>query len=233
MDGSVARSIYRADRRFRIGRASPRSRRKRRSRRDPHAAHLRIPATRIGIATPDFSDISFRARAASLISPTNVAEPLAIRAEDGRAQPGMTSVARSPMNEQIRAIQTSMSKQAGDGFDEKDVEALNVIIRICLEVSDDLVHQRASATPTHSLRYTLETVISGLDFYIVLAISYSCLVDARSSELDWSTIGFLDLEETILSTRARFVSEDDFLKKCRCLLDLYKLQLALVAISYG
>jgi len=137
------------------------------------------------------------------------------------------------MNEQIRAIQTSTSKQAADCFSKEEVVALNVVIRICLEVSDDLIRQRANSHPTRDFQYTLRTVISGLDFFTSLSSAYSVLVDARSSEIDWSTTRFLDLEETILSTRARFVSEDEFLKKCRCLLDLYKLQLALVATSYG
>jgi len=136
------------------------------------------------------------------------------------------------MNEQIRAIQTSMSKEVETCFTDEDVAALNAVIRICLEVSDDLTRQCANLHSGQDFRYTLETVISGLEFFTCVANAYNVLVDARSSELDWSAIRYVDLKNTILAARDRFVSESDFLKKCRDLLDLYKLQLALVAASY-
>ncbi len=42
------------------------------------------------------------------------------------------------MNQEIRAIQTAMAKDALEFFGDDDIEMLKVVVRVALEVSDDL-----------------------------------------------------------------------------------------------
>jgi hypothetical protein len=135
------------------------------------------------------------------------------------------------MNEEIIAVQSAMAKEAQTCFVASEIDALNVVIRVVLEVSNDLADQSTNLSPRHDLRYALETVMSGLECFMTFTNAYDKLLGAQKSQVDWANIS--DVDDAIFEWRRRFIAATGFVEKCRRLADLYKLQLALVAMRYG
>jgi len=125
-----------------------------------------------------------------------------------------------------------MISDAASCFVERQIESLRTIIRIAMEVGSFLRENESGKRSSESFQYTLETVISGVDEFFYLANAYGSLSGSLKSALRWSNIDLNNVESEIAKCFAQFQEDCDFLIRCRQLLDLYKLQLALVAISY-
>jgi len=117
-------------------------------------------------------------------------------------------------------------------FSESEIQALRTIVRIALEVSAFLRGDEPIVSAGRQLRYNLDTVISGIKSFTCLSGAYGVLVGALPSGLIWDEMSNDTLLVETLNFTQRFLDETDFMQKCRLLLDLFKLQLALVAIHY-
>jgi hypothetical protein len=62
-------------------------------------------------------------------------------------------------------------------------------------------------------------------FWSVMDGVYSCLVGARTSTTDWNAVTIQSVRDRFLSMYDVFVAETEFQKKCRLLLDLFKLEI--------
>jgi hypothetical protein len=137
------------------------------------------------------------------------------------------------MNQSIQSIQTSMAAEVQDCFLDEEIDDLKVVLRIALEVSGYLEGEEQLTPAANSFDYQLDTVLSGIDSFASLASAYSVLIGALASDLDWDDMSGTSLKKAIAVLREKFLAEAEFNKKCRHLLDLFKLELALVATSYG
>lgn len=135
--------------------------------------------------------------------------------------------------EEILAIQDSMLNDAQGLLVENEIGHLRALIRIVVEVSRYLIDNPAGHLQRASYIYNLDTILSGVDSFMLFDHAYTSLVGATSSQLDWNQCFPSGLMEAICSKYRSFISETEFTKKCRELLDLYKIQLALVATTYG
>ncbi len=139
--------------------------------------------------------------------------------------------------QRVRAIQSSMEDGARPGFDDYDMENLRVIIRVTVEFYDYL--QSTPPWPHHpddpfnNMTYMLDKILWDSEFFVRLVNSYGCLVGSRKkSTIDWNTLQLESLRDRFLSMYDEFVRETEFDKKCRLLLDLYKLQIVFAGAFY-
>jgi hypothetical protein len=82
------------------------------------------------------------------------------------------------------------------------------------------------------LRYVIESVFSGLDSFSNVVATYRVLVGASKSAINWRRVSVSSIKEQYVSIFHRFVDETNFEKKCRFLIDLFKLQIVFAGVMY-
>jgi hypothetical protein len=158
---------------------------------------------------------------------------------------------RDKIRECLRAIQTSMVETARPFFSESQLGHLGVLIRLTVEFDcylkygypdlKDITEQHAHRINGNiqidmneqELTYSSESTFSGIDSFCSVNGAYSVLIGATKSNIEWGTISVPSLKELFLSGYRDFETEADFSKKCRLLLDLFKIQIVLAGVSYG
>jgi hypothetical protein len=159
-------------------------------------------------------------------------------------------------------IQASMLESAKSCFDEAQLGHLRAVIRITVEFHDYLEHGsvamalgiqqvpyvglalaefredllNASADPfnKYDLEFACESILSGVDSFWRLSPTYSSSDGAKASRIEWGMISSKEsLKSQFVSMFKEFTEEVNFENKCRLLLDLFKLQIIFVGISYG
>jgi hypothetical protein len=85
----------------------------------------------------------------------------------------------------------------------------------------------------YDLNYACETILSGVDCFERMSPFHPTWTSTLTSSVDWRI--FASREEfnsRFFALFGQFLAESDFQKKFRLLHDLFKLQLAFVAMSY-
>jgi len=168
----------------------------------------------------------------------------------------------SEVFKRVKEIQASMVESAKSYFDDSELGHLRAVIRLTLEFHDYLEHgsvkvalgirqqpyvgltsaefrkdlRSASTDPfnNYDLGYVCESILSGVDSFWDLSTTYRRSVGATDSKVDWGMISSKESFKTqFVSMFNQFSREVNFEKKCRLLLDLFKLQMAFVGISYN
>jgi hypothetical protein len=162
----------------------------------------------------------------------------------------------------MEEIQASMVESAKLSFEESELGHLRCLIRLTVEFRDHLEHgsvavargvqqqpylgltsaefrkyvQSASNDPfnKYDKGYACESILSGIDSFWDLSTIYRRSVGATDSKIEWSMISSGESFEThFVSMFSKFTEEINFESKCRLLLDLFKLQIVFVGISYN
>jgi hypothetical protein len=160
------------------------------------------------------------------------------------------------LQERVREIQDSLAKAAQSRFDESELAHLRCLVRLAVEFNDYLEHgsvtiarsmlegpgakyvpdlQSASADPfnKYDLDFVCQSVRSGVNSFCTLSGSYKMLKGAIESNADWSTISSMQAFKTNFAAMFReFVQETHFERKCRLVLDMFKLQIVFAGVSY-
>jgi hypothetical protein len=127
---------------------------------------------------------------------------------------------------QLRAIQDSMVDAVKSCFSARELDALRVVIRLTVEFHRDLKADRTN-------NYVSESVFSGIDSFTLLLHAYKVLAGAQThSQLQWNAVSVASLKQEFELLYQRFITEQMFERQCRLLLDLFKLQIALAAMTY-
>jgi hypothetical protein len=84
----------------------------------------------------------------------------------------------------------------------------------------------------NDMLYEIDSVLIHVESFRVVMHSYGILVGATRSTVDWRTIDTKSLRGRFLSTYKDFVRETKFERKCRLLLDLFKVQIVLAGVLY-
>lgn len=153
-------------------------------------------------------------------------------------------------------IQTAMAESAGDCLSGADRDHLRGLIRLTLEFNDYLERgsveiatriqegsstelfkdlQSAATDPfnKYDLEYVCGSIRAGVDSFCGLNQSYRILVGALVSKIEWSMISSRQLlKDRFILMFNEFIEETSFEKKCRLLLDLFKLQMVFATVLY-
>jgi hypothetical protein len=163
----------------------------------------------------------------------------------------------SDIVKRVKELQAPMVESAKPHFDESELGHLRTVIRLAVEFHDYLENgsveiatsilngphakyvrdvQSASADPfnKYDLDYACESIRSGVDSFCSLSASYKMLDGATNSRIEWGMISSRDsFKAQFASMFNKFTKEVNFEKKCRLLLDLFKLEIVFAGISYN
>ncbi len=157
---------------------------------------------------------------------------------------------KDDLKERIQTIQASMVESARPGFSESQLDHLRVLIRLTMEFYDFLQygnpglreiterHQRGAGghipidTHEQELTYTSESIFWAIDSFCSVSAVYGVLTGSLKSGIEWDKIRRSSLKELFVSMFHDFEIEADFVKKCRLLLDLFKIQIVFAGVSY-
>jgi hypothetical protein len=161
---------------------------------------------------------------------------------------------------EVTAVQQAMSASAESCFDEEELAHLRTVIRLTIEFRHYLEHgsveiaaglqqsrnldltpadfredvQSARSDPfnKYDLEYLCDSVRSGVDSFCDLTASYAILKDTAETRIAWGIASSREaFKHEFTSMFEKFKEEMSFEKKCRLLLDLFKLQIVFAGIS--
>ena len=134
---------------------------------------------------------------------------------------------------QIRAVQDSLLDASRSHFVEEYQGALMATSRIVVTFFQLLRKSDLAAWDSTQLNDAAYVVFSGIEQFIYLNSGYTTTGDATGSDLDWSRpLSLASLQEKFTSKYDEFLSETDFVKRCRLLLDLFKLQIVFAGFTF-
>ena len=180
---------------------------------------------------------------------------------DKDIQRRVKQIQSSEVTKRVKEIQDSMVESLKSQFDHSDLGHLRAVIRLTIEFQDYLEHgsvemaksiQQQPATELSTrefvmevqsacedpfnrfdLSYRCESIFSGVESFCALASAYRKMNGAAGSTLTWGATSAQDEFKTQFGlTFDNFIKEPDAEKKCRLLLDLFKLQIVFVGICY-
>jgi hypothetical protein len=131
--------------------------------------------------------------------------------------------------QRLRRTQDSMIQSVRDCFSESEIDHLRCVVRLVIEF-----HYYLQLACGHSfcLEYVCGSIFSGLDSCQSLTHGYNALVGAMKSQLEWPTLSSPSLKEKFAALFNQFDKEAIFERKCRYLLDLFKLQIVFAGFVY-
>jgi len=101
------------------------------------------------------------------------------------------------------------------------------------EFRNDLRSASADPFNKYDLGYICESILSGVDSFWDISTTYRRSVGATDSTVEWDSISSRESFKThFVLMFNRFVKDAQFESKCRLLLDLFKLQIVFVGLSY-
>jgi hypothetical protein len=139
---------------------------------------------------------------------------------------------REDLSEKVLAKQEFVLEGAEEAFDASEIEDLRCLTRLAVEFNECLQLVEADARPRD---YIIGSVVAGVDSFYALAHGYRCLVGATSGGVDWDTLARLTspggLREYYVALFSQLSAAGTLERKCRLVLDLFKLQLFFVSVS--
>lgn len=133
---------------------------------------------------------------------------------------------------EIKRIGESIASGASH-FNESQVEALHVVVRLTVEFFYYLQRGNISLSDYESLSHVDESIFSGLDSFCLLSQAYRTTAgETRSALAERVVSSGTALAATFLAMYRDFADESNFERKCRLLLDLFKLQIIFAGLTY-
>jgi hypothetical protein len=142
----------------------------------------------------------------------------------------------------VHAIQKSMleSECVRSVFEEPGQDHLRCLIRLTVEFYDYLqignpglrqlaknqfaavnIELDANDLDNQEGGYSIESIFSGIDSFASVTHTYSILIGATKSRIQWGNLSPQTLKVEFVAMFYDFELEVDFIKKCRLLLDLF------------
>jgi hypothetical protein len=136
---------------------------------------------------------------------------------------------------QIRAIQDSLLEASRSYFVEGEgyLEALMCTAQSVVTFLQLLRKTDLAAWDSTQLSDEAYVVFSGIKEFIRLNSGYTTTGEATRSGLDWRRpLSLASLQEQFTSKYEEFLAETDFVRRCRLLLDLFKLQIVFAGFTF-
>lgn len=129
----------------------------------------------------------------------------------------------------VQQTQASMIKSIEDCFSVSEIDHLRCVVRLAIEF-----HYYLQIACDHSFcsEYVSESILAGIESFMSLTHAYGVLVGAMKSQLAWHDLSLPSLKEKFAALFEKFDKEDVFERKCRYVLDLFKLQVVFTGIAY-
>ena len=161
------------------------------------------------------------------------------------------------VRKRVEVIYAEMAESVKSCFDDEELDHLDTVIRLTVEFCHYLEHgsvdlvrrlqegpgaayvvdlEQASTDPfnRYDMEFVCGSIRSGIDSFWALDASYRILEGATRSNVKWGAASSNgSFKEEFNSLFKEFIAEIIFEKKCRMLLDLFKLQIVFMGISYG
>jgi hypothetical protein len=147
------------------------------------------------------------------------------------AHPLMGDLSKDYPRAEVDAIQASMLEGASH-FLGSEMDALRCVIRLTAEFFHILQRVDIDSINDYSLRYWGESVFSGVDSFASLCGAYRTIEGETRSKLPQRVTSRAALKEEFTAMYREFAGETNFEKRCRLLLDLFKLQIIFVGMTY-
>jgi hypothetical protein len=128
-------------------------------------------------------------------------------------------------------MQASMLEGASHFLDSK-LDDLRCVIRLTVEFSYRLQRVDIDSIDDHSLRYWGGSVFSGIDSFTGLCSAYRTTAGQTRSNLPQRVTSRAALKEEFSAMYRELAGENNFERRCRLLLDLFKLQIIFVGMTY-
>lgn len=140
---------------------------------------------------------------------------------------------KDELKEEVRVVQDSMVEASKVHFVAAYCDDLRAVTRIVVEFHQLLQTKDLTGLEPDQLRYESDTVFSGVNSFALLSSAHRMMEAPRKSMIEWGrplTLGAL--QEEFVYKYGEFSAEVDFEKRCRLLLDLFKLQIVFAGMSY-
>jgi hypothetical protein len=139
--------------------------------------------------------------------------------------------------EQVRVIQDSMVEFGREHLPEAKLEHLRVLIRLTIEFhyylqSRDIYSAGEPIDPSDQkeVNYRCDSILGGMESFLYFSGSYHLM--STSMMTAWDQMSIETLKGRFASIYEQFSVESDFERRCGLLLDLFKLQIVFVGLSY-
>lgn len=133
------------------------------------------------------------------------------------------------VRKRVQKIQDSMVEVSKGSLSKRELGYLRVVVRLTIEF---LCYIQRGCGHSFCLEYASESTFSGIDSFCGLTRAYKTLKGAVDSGIDWNEVSVKSLPEEFYRVFDKFDKETNFQKKCRLLLDLFKLQIVFAGASY-
>ena len=132
----------------------------------------------------------------------------------------------------VESIFEPAAESAKPGFNEADLRSLHSLISLTVEFHIYLTATNILQPERNDVAYACESIFSGIESFVAVNNSYRILVGSITSELEWNLANLGSLKEQFISMYQEFLAESVFERKCRLLLDLFKLQIVFAGMSF-
>jgi RHS repeat-associated protein len=132
----------------------------------------------------------------------------------------------------VRTIFTPTAESAKPAFDDDDLNSLHSLISLAVEFRIYLETASRRNPERDDVIYACESILSRVESFMNLNNAYRVIIGSTKSELGRDVMPLNMLTSKFLVLYDEFLTENIFEKKCRLLLDLFKLQLVFAAISF-
>ena len=132
---------------------------------------------------------------------------------------------------EVQKIQASMVESASHFLDSES-DALRIVIRLTVEFFHCLQRVDINSADSIDVRYMAESVFCGVDWFRFLCQAYGTTVGATRSLLPQRVTSRAALKDDFIAMYREFAEETNFERRCRLLLDLFKLQIIFAGMTY-
>jgi hypothetical protein len=133
--------------------------------------------------------------------------------------------------EEVSAIQAAMLESASH-FLESEREDMRVVIRLTVEFFYHLQRVDIDSPSAKDFRYQDDSAFSGIESFVSLCQAYRTTKGETRSTLPQRVMSRSTLKQEFIVMYGKFTSEANFERKCRLLLDLFKLQIVFAGLTY-
>lgn len=133
----------------------------------------------------------------------------------------------------VDAIFKPMADLARPGFDDSDLQSLYSLVGLTVDFHIFLKTVNLQTPDEDDLDYACESIFWGIESFVEVNHSYKILDSSLASGVEWSIVSPVALAERFTRMYTDFSVEQVFERKCRLLLDMFKLQIAFAGMSFS
>ena len=129
-------------------------------------------------------------------------------------------------------MQASMVEAGRPLLLESEFDDLRTLVRLTVEFYHYLLGEDPAPGVEDKTRYVCESVFSGVDSFDLVSAAYRRSPREESTTVGSGVASIEALKDDFFSRYGRFSAETNFERRCRLLLDLFKLQIVFAGLSY-